>query len=180
MRVIGGTAGGRKLKEPYGDSIRPTSDMVKESVFNIIQFDIEGRNVLDLYAGTGQLGVEALSRGARHCVFVDKDPAAARLIRENAGICGFSDNAYILARDALTYLKGSGKFDLIFLDPPYSTDLAGKTVLRIIEFDKLNLNGIIICETRIDTILPPVPPPYFLQKEYRYGKIKILRYTKLY
>ena len=179
MRIIGGTARGRKLKEPYGESIRPTSDMVKESVFNIVQFDIEGRTVLDLYAGTGQLGIEAISRGARSCIFVDKDPTAAKLIRENVKICGFQDNAHIFARDALAYLKGNGKFDLIILDPPYDTDLAAKTLMKIIEFDKLNLNGIIICETRVDTVMPDVPPPYFLQKEYKYGKVRVSRYVKI-
>ena len=179
MRVIGGTARGRKLKEPIGEAIRPTSDMVKESVFNIVQFDIEGRSVLDLFAGTGQLGIEALSRGARTCIFVDKDPAAAKLIRENVNLCGFMDKAYIYARDALSYLKGNGRFDLVLLDPPYDTDLAGKALLRIIEFDKLNENGIIMCETRADTVLPETPPQYCLQKEYRYGKIKISRYVKI-
>ena len=179
MRVIGGTARGRKLKEPFGESIRPTGDMVKESVFNIVQFDVEGRSVLDLYAGTGQLGIEAISRGASGCVFVDRDPAAAKLVRENVKLCGFSENARILARDAVAFLKGAEKFDLIFVDPPYDTELAAKTLLKIIEFDKLNLNGIIICETRMDTAMPDVPQPYLLRKEYKYGKVRISRYDKV-
>jgi len=179
MRVIGGTARGRRLKEPNGESIRPTSDMVKESVFNIVQFDIEGRSILDLYSGTGQLGIEALSRGARSCVFVDRDPAAIRLIWDNIKLCGFTDRATVLMRDAVSHLRGSGKFDLIFVDAPYSSDLAGKTLQKIFEFDKLNGNGIIICETRIDTVMPQATPPYVMQKAYTYGKVQILRYTKI-
>ena len=179
MRVIGGTARGRRLIDPRGEGIRPTSDMVKESVFNIIQFDIEGRSVLDLFAGTGQLGVEALSRGARNCMFVDSDHSAVKLIWENLKLCGFTERAYVYARDALSYLKGNGKFDLILLDPPYDTDLASKAIQRIIEFDKLNDNGIIISETRADASAPVVRPPYSLQKEYRYGKVLISRYVKM-
>jgi len=176
--VISGAARGRKLKEPSGLDIRPTSDMVKESVFNTIQFDIEGRRALDLFAGTGQLGIEALSRGARNCVFVDASTAAVKLIRENLNICGFSETAEVYQRDALKYLEGSGAFDIIFLDPPYDSPLAGRALEKIIEFDKLKINGIIICETSALMPSPPVSPPYFLKKEYRYGSVKIARYER--
>ncbi|MDR0491333.1 MAG: 16S rRNA (guanine(966)-N(2))-methyltransferase RsmD [Oscillospiraceae bacterium] len=175
MRVISGTARGRKLREPSGFDIRPTSDMVKESVFNIVQFDIEGRRVLDLFAGTGQLGIEALSRGAQSAVFVDASPEAQKLIRENIKLCGFADRANSYLRDAIKYLKGCEGFDLIFLDPPYDTALVGRTISTIIEFDKLNVNGIIMCETRADMSLPPISPPYCLEKEYIYGRVKIIR-----
>jgi len=187
LRVISGTARGRKLKEPKGFEIRPTSDLVKESVFNIIQFDIEGRRVLDLFAGTGQLGIEALSRGAKSSVFVDSKPEAVKLIWENLKICGFSDSACVYTRDALKFLGGEyraasppekDKFDLIFIDPPYKTPLAGRALSKIIEFDKLNPNGIIICEMKADSAAPSVTPPYFLQKEYKYGAVKIARYER--
>ena len=178
MRIISGTARGRKLKEPQGFDIRPTSDMVKESVFNIIQFDIEGRRILDLFAGTGQLGIEALSRGAKSAVFVEQNTEAAKLIRQNLQICGFADSAEIRIDDALAYLNSGESFDLIFIDPPYDTKLLDKTLAKIIEFDKLNKNGIIICETRVDRVMPDVPTPYSLQKEYRYGGVKITRYTR--
>ena len=178
MRVISGTARGRKLKEPAGSDIRPTGDKVKESMFNIIQFDIEGRRVLDLFAGTGQLGIEALSRGARSVVFVDSKPEAVRLIRVNLELCGFTDSATVYARDALKYPGGDETFDLIFIDPPYDSPLAGKALLRIIEFDKLNTNGIIVCESKADYVLPDVPPPYFFHKEYLYGSVKITRYSR--
>ena len=178
MRVISGAARGRKLKEPSGVEIRPTSDMIKESVFNIIQFDIEGRRALDLYAGTGQLGIEALSRGARSCAFVDSSPAAARLIKENLQLCGLSDAAAVHTRDTLKFLESDEKFDLIFIDPPYDSKLAGRTLAKIIEFDKLNINGIIVCEMRADTASPDALPPYVLCREYVYGGIKIARYER--
>jgi len=176
--VISGSAGGRKLKEPATETIRPSGDRVKESVFNIIQFDIEGRNVLDLFAGTGQLGIEAISRGAKKAVFIDSATEAIKLIRENLKICGFSERAAVIQVDALRYLENDDKFDLIFIDPPYDAGLAKKALLKITEFDKLNKNGIIMCETRADSVLPAVTPPYFMQKEYTYGSVRITRYTR--
>jgi len=180
MRVISGTARGRKLKEPSGFDIRPTSDMVKESVFNIIQFDIEGRRVLDLFAGTGQLGIEAQSRGAKSVVFVDSKPDAVKLIRGNLLRCGFSDEAQIYTGDAIKFLEGpaSGKFNIIFIDPPYDSSLASETIQKIIKFDKLDTNGIIICEMSAGSPSPAVTRPYLLQKEYTYGSVKIARYTR--
>ena len=178
VRIISGAARGRKLKVPSGFDIRPTTDMIKESVFNIIQFDIEGRRVLDLFAGTGQLGIEALSRGARSCVFVDSSPAATRLVKENLELCGLSDAASVYTRDAIKYLEGKDRFDLIFLDPPYDVPVVNRAIAKIIEFDKLNINGIIVCEMRADTASPEASPPYGLHKEYLYGTVKIARYGR--
>ena len=178
MRVISGTARGRKLAEPVGSKIRPTSGKVKESIFNIVQFDVEGRRVLDLFAGTGQLGIEALSRGARNAVFVDSASDSTKLIRENVNKCGLSANSVILTCDALKALETKEKFDLIFVDPPYDTQLAGKALLKVAQFDKLDINGILICELRTDSQLPVLPVPYLLQKEYKYGGVKIVKYTR--
>jgi len=178
MRIISGTARGRRLKEPVGDTIRPTSDKVKESVFNIIQFDIEGRRVLDLFAGSGQYGIETLSRGAKSVVFVDSAADSVKLVKENLKISGFSDSAFVYGRDALRYLESDETFDLIFIDPPYGSELVYESVRKIAEFDKLNINGIIICELKADSIAPAVTPPYSLEKEYRYGGVKIARYTR--
>ena len=178
MRIISGSARGRKLKEPTGDIIRPTSDKVKESVFNIIQFDIEGRRVLDLFAGSGQYGIEALSRGAKSVVFVDSAADSVNLVKENLKISGFSDLALVYARDAMRYLESDETFDLIFIDPPYGSKLAHESVRKIAEFDKLNINGIIICELQADRTVPAVTPPYSLEKEYRYGGVKIARYLR--
>ena len=180
MRVISGTAGGRKLKELHGNDIRPTTDMVKESIFNIIQFDIEGRRVLDLFAGTGQLGIEALSRGAKSAVFIDSRQDAIKLILSNLGHCGLLDGAQVLSRDALRYLDGEEKFDLIFIDPPYGSGAYEQAMEKITKVDKLNTNGIIICEMTADSEVAQVLPPYFLQKIYKYGKVKIVRYERLH
>ena len=179
MRVISGTERGRKLIQPPGFDIRPTSDMIKESIFNIIQFDIEGRRVLDLFAGSGQLGIEALSRGAKSAVFVDSSPAAVKLIKENIELCGFSNISTIYRRDVISYLEYCETFDLIFLDPPYDTSLADRTLAKVIEFDKLNTNGIIISETRVGSMMPPVLLPYNIQKEYIYGGVKITRIVRI-
>ena len=178
MRVISGSARGRKLRETRGLDIRPTSGMVKEAIFNIVQFDVEGRRVLDLFAGTGQLGIEALSRGAKSAAFVDLNPDAIKLIRDNIKLCGFADVSSVSTAEALSYLKRDGSFDLIFVDPPYGSPLAVKTINRIIEFDKINTNGIIICEIRADSPTPPVFEPYYVHREYRYGRVKIIKYGR--
>ena len=178
MRVISGIARGRKLADTRGIEFRPTSDMVKESIFNIVQFDIEGRRVLDLFAGTGQLGIEAMSRGAESIVFVDSSPDAVKIIYENIKICGFTEEVNVYRRDALRFLETCESFDLIFIDPPFDTTLADRALKKIIEFDKLNTNGIIICETKADSTTYAVSPPYILQKEYSYGNVRIARITR--
>ena len=176
MRVITGSARGRKLKTPENYDIRPTTDNVKEALFNIIQFDIEGRRVLDLFAGTGQLGIETLSRGAKSCVFVDKDRAALKIVKENLKTCALEGT--VVQADSLEFLRRSGQFDLIFVDPPYDSGLYGE-VLKTINFvDKLSDGGIIICEARRENLLPPMEAPYRMGKEYVYGKVKLCLYTK--
>lgn len=177
MRVITGTARGRKLKEPQGMDIRPTSSMVKESMFSIVQFDIEGRRVLDLFGGTGQLGIEAASRGAAEVVIVDESREAVKIIKENVEHCKLKQ-VRVHQEDAIGYLRHSGKFDLIFIDPPYDTGLAESSLKTIKEFDILSEGGIIICETRLETSLPELTPPYFMRREYKYGKVKITVYAK--
>ena len=152
---------------------RPTTDKVKESLFNIIQFEIEGRRVLDLFGGTGQLGIEALSRGADHCTFVDMRKEAAALIRENLRLTGLSERSRVVQGDALSFLSSCGeKFDVI-LDPPYHTELLEKSVKRVTEFDILREHGIMICESAAERQLPALPPPYERGREYRYGKIRL-------
>lgn len=178
MRVISGTARGRKLREPEGAAIRPTTDKVKESIFNIVQFDIEGRAVLDLFAGTGQLGVEALSRGAGSVTFVDSSPDALKLVSHNIESAGFTSGATVIRSDSIEFLKRGKRYDLIFLDPPYDSDLLNRALLTINEFDILKDNGIMVCESKVDKELPELEPPYFTHREYRYGKIKITLYMR--
>ena len=173
MRVITGLARGRKLKEPVGLETRPTADRVKEGIFSSIQFEVEGRRVLDLFSGTGQMGIEALSRGAAHCVFVDLRKEAVSLIRENLSLTGFSGQAAVVQGDALAYLsRAKEPFDLIFLDPPYGSGLLEKAMEAITTIDIVSENGIIVCENGSSAGWPAVSPPYRLQKEYRYGKIR--------
>ena len=176
MRVITGSARGRKLKEPQGNAIRPTADAVKEANFNICQFDVEGRRVLDLFGGTGQLGIEAKSRGAAQVDIVDCAADSIRLIRENVRLTGL--DIRVIQADALGYLKSCGSYDLIFLDPPYDSGLAEKALEAIKAFDILSKGGIIICETRAETALPPLEAPYALRRTYRYGKVKLTTYGK--
>ena len=166
------------MKEPADMQIRPTTDKVKESIFNIIQFDIEGRRILDLFAGTGQLGIEAKSRGAGETVFVDESPAAVRLVQDNLKMTGLTEGTKVLRGEALSLLKTLGKFDVIFMDPPYDTDLIARALERIIAFDILRENGIIVCESKLEKVLPDVSAPYFMRKAYKYGKIKISVYSR--
>ena len=179
MRVITGTARGRKLGQLQGMETRPTTDQVKESIFNIIQFDIEGRRVLDLFGGTGQLGIEALSRGAERCTFVDQRRDAVSLIRSNLKLCQLSDRAQVVQGDSIGFLTTvREKYHLIFLDPPYATNLLENALKKIAEIDILSENGIIICESPVDRVLPELDLPYKKGREYRYGKIKITVYRK--
>ncbi|MBQ0038255.1 MAG: 16S rRNA (guanine(966)-N(2))-methyltransferase RsmD [Clostridiales bacterium] len=178
MRVITGTARGRRLKELEGMETRPTTDRVKEGLFSTIQFDIEGRRVLDLFAGTGQLGIEALSRGAAAAVFVDQRRDAVQLIRENLALCDLADRAHVVNGDAMAYLRSGEKFDLVFLDPPYDSGLLEAALERIAMFDICREHGIIVAESAADKALPPLAPPYSIYREYRYGKIKVTVYHR--
>ncbi len=174
MRVITGTAKGRRLKELKGNETRPTTDRVKEGIFNIIQFDIEGRRVLDLFGGTGQLGIECLSRGAAGATFVDARADACRLIRDNLALTGLSDRARVLTADYASVLPSlREKYDIIFLDPPYQTKLLERSLELISQFDILREHGIIVCESGWDKTLPALSPPYGEYRAYRYGQIKI-------
>ena len=179
MRVITGTAKGKRLKELPGLDTRPTTDRVKEGLFNVIQFDIEGRKILDLFAGTGQLGIECLSRGAAFCDFVDSAPAAMKIVKENVTACRLSDKAAFHQKDFSAFLNGvHGKYDLIFLDPPYSTGTLERALERITAIDIVSGNGIIVCESPVEQILPELPGCYEKTGEYRYGKIKATLYRR--
>ena len=167
MRVITGSARGKRLKELPGLDTRPTTDRVKEGLFNAIQFDIEGRRVLDLFAGTGQLGIEALSRGAAFCDFVDAAPAAMKIIRA------------FHQKDFAAFLAGCpGKYGLVFLDPPYASGDLERALEQITAIDIVTGNGIIVCETPADRLLPELPAPYEKGRDYRYGKIKLTLYRR--
>ena len=176
MRVITGKARGRRLATPENNDIRPTTDNVKESIFNIIQFDIEGRRVLDLFAGTGQLGIECLSRGAESAVFIDQSKESVKLVKDNLKTCGLSGT--VMQMDALSFLRGCGKFDLVFVDPPYDSPLYDQVLNMLNSVDILSDGGIIIVECAKDRALPELEAPYRKVREYKYGKVKLCKYTK--
>ena len=179
MRVITGTARGRRLKELDGMETRPTTDRVKEGLFSALQFEIAGRSVLDLFSGTGQLGIEALSRGADRAVFVDHRTEAVQLVRENLKLTGLDQRARVVQGDALEFLRTAGElFDLIFLDPPYAAGLLEPALAQIAEFDILRSHGTIVAESPADRELPALPPPYGVWRTYRYGKIGLTIYRR--
>ena len=179
MRVISGSARGRRLKELQGMETRPTTDRVKEALFSIIQFELPGREVLDLFAGTGQLGIEALSRGAERCTFVDQRRDAVALIRDNLKLTGLQKQAEVVQGESISYLMDCHKkFHVIFLDPPYGSGLLEKAVETVEAFDILREHGIMICESPLEQALPEVSQPYERGRDYRYGKIKLTLYRK--
>jgi 16S rRNA (guanine966-N2)-methyltransferase len=184
MRVITGSARGRRLGELKGMETRPTTDKVKESIFNCIQFDVEDARVLDLFAGTGQLGIEALSRGAKSALGID--PANGREIYIAKDENGNPYRTYtydaaqqVICGDSLAALgTQSGRFDIIFLDPPYESGLLEQAMEKIAQFDILSPHGIMVAESPQNQTLHELPAPYGLYREYRYGKIKVSIYHR--
>nr|WP_278277295.1 MULTISPECIES: 16S rRNA (guanine(966)-N(2))-methyltransferase RsmD [unclassified Ruminococcus] len=175
MRVITGSARGRKLKTLDSLDIRPTPDAVKEAIFSVVQFDLPTASVLDLFAGSGQLGIEALSRGAAHCVFVDQNPDAVAVIKENLNACKLMSSARVLNMDSIEYIKvAKTGLDMAFLDPPYRHGLLEK-VLPLIS-KKLNEGAFVICEHEAELTLPDEYEGLYLHKRYRYGKVAVTVY----
>ena len=179
MRVITGKARGVVLKTPEGMQTRPTTDRVKEALFSIIQFDIPGCRVLDLFGGTGQLGIEALSRGAKSAVFVDASDAACKLIKENLKRTKLENDAKVVRSDYMEYLRRCREtFDVIFLDPPYAEVFLENSLNCIIEIDILQTNGIIVTERPLEKELSWDIPGYTRSKDYKYGNTLITLYRK--
>lgn len=176
MRVITGSARGRKLVTPEGLDTRPTTDMVKEAIFSAIQFDLPAAKVLDLFAGSGQLGIEALSRGAAECVFVDNAPLALSCIRQNLKTTGFDNISKVFPVDSFMFVKnGADKFDIILLDPPYQDGALQKLLPDISKL--CNENALIICEHDPKCELLDEYEGIALKKRYKYGKISVSIYT---
>ena len=148
MRIISGKARGTKLYSLTGDNTRPTLDRVKESLFNIIQAHIPEANVLDLFAGSGALGIEALSRGANKVTFCDASYRAIQIIKKNIQKAHFEEYSEVMQADYLECIKkGKLSFDVIFVDPPYKANIAVCAIEKILQYDLLSENGIIILET---------------------------------
>lgn len=179
MRIIGGSAKGRRLRAPgrqFGLAVRPTSDRAREALFNIIRAEVAAAAVLDLFAGTGALGLEALSRGAASVLFVESDRAVAELIHCNAELCGFADRTRLVARDlsrGISFLKAltpPGGFDLVFLDPPYGHGLAEKVLTELPTLDIVKQSGLLVAEAGSKETLPAMAGPFGCVDQRRYGE----------
>lgn len=177
MRIITGTARGRKLVAPEGRDVRPTPERVKEGIFSALQFDIEGRRVLDLFAGSGQLGLEALSRGAESCTFVDASDASLNLVRKNLESTALSDKAKVVRSDYAAFAAASrDMFDIVFLDPPYSAGLLMPAVKAVLPL--MSDYGVIVCEHPPEVKLDEEIGGFKIAKAYRYGKVLVTVYRK--
>ncbi len=180
MRVITGKAKGIVLKTPDGQMTRPTAERVKEALFSVIQFDIPGGNVLDLFGGTGQLAIEALSRGAQRAVIVDAREDACKLIRENLRRTKLECQAAVVRADYLDYLrKCKERFRIIFLDPPYAENFLENSLKMITEIDILETGGIIVTERPLGKDILCDFPGYTRSRDYKYGKTIVTVYQKM-
>lgn len=184
MRIITGKAKGIRLKTLEGEATRPTSERVKEAVFSMIQFDIEGRSVLDLFSGSGQLGIEALSRGAIDATFVDKSRDAIAIIKDNVKKSGFLEQSEIYQADYLDFFKrySSKKFDIIFLDPPYALKMYKPAFKAMLEYGVLKPTSMIICESGEDTVFEgdsSLESKFSVEKKSKYSKTVITIFRPL-
>ncbi len=172
MRVITGSARGRRLETLEGEDVRPTTDRVKEAVFSIIQFETEGRAFLDLFAGSGQMGVEALSRGAESACFVDNSKKSVETVKRNLNTVKLEDKARVFQMDYRSFLSANSKsFDIVFLDPPYKTGALQESLELVTPAVKDT--GVIIAEHPADDEILSQYGDFTLDRQYRYGKIKI-------
>ncbi len=175
MRIISGSKRGKKLFALEGLEVRPTADRVKEALFDILQFSIEGRKFLDLFAGSGQVGLEALSRGASQAVFVDASRDSLRIVKKNCAATGFEDKARIVQADFAAFLQnGREAFDIAFLDPPYHAGLLARALP--LTASRMAPGGVIVCEHLRTEELPLQAGDYSQQKTYHYGKIALTVY----
>ena len=179
MRVISGSAKGRKLISPEGQRVRPTLDRVKESIFNMLSVGIYDSCVLDLFAGSGALGIEALSRGAKKAVFVDVSSDSLKIIRQNIELTHFEDKSDCFLRDFITYLnETTEKFDYIFLDPPYAADFLTPALSLIHKNKILNKDGIVVCELDSSDSYSAADG-FDIYRDKKYGKARILLMKEL-
>jgi 16S rRNA (guanine966-N2)-methyltransferase len=183
LRITGGFLNGRVLGSLSGKNIRPTSSKVRQAVFNIIGNDISGFHVMDIFAGTGIMGIEALSRGAEWAVFFDNSGSSIELIKKNLELCGLSDRGYIVKGDIEHNMPSHEKFkkgiiDLAFIDPPYGKDLISGVLLAIAKTEIMSNNGLIVTESKREDNLPSNAGDFVLNKTRIYGETKIDIYER--
>ncbi len=174
LRIITGTAKGKKLKTLEGEATRPTSERIKEAIFSSLQFDIEGRRVLDLFAGSGQMGLEALSRGAISVMFVDSSREAMDVVKDNAATTGFTRECKFTVSDWRNFIrKASGRgerYDLVFIDPPYADECCADAAMRLASGGMLPLGAIVVLESGTEEIQFDTLSGFELLKSKDYGK----------
>lgn len=179
MRIITGRAKGIKLETLRGDNTRPTSERAKEAIFSMLQFDLEGRDVLDLYAGSGQMGLEAVSRGAASAVLVDKSKEAMAVIAKNIEKTRLSGECRLLCADVHDYIKvtrGRKKFDIVFIDPPYALRAIPSVVSELAQCGLIKATSIIVCESEEEDVFegnPTLREQFDVIKRARYGVANI-------
>lgn len=181
MRIIAGKANRKALVTLPGEEItRPTIERVKEGVFSAIQFELQGRRVLDLFSGCGQMALEALSRGSESAVMIDASVEAVDIIKQNAKSTGLMKQCRISRMDYSEFLKGASgkeKFDLVFLDPPYQKDMKNEILKKVTRADILNDGAIVVCETNVDFCDGEEIYGLTFRKKYRYGKVFITMFN---
>lgn len=175
MRIITGTAKGKRLETLEGEATRPTSERIKEAIFSSIQFEIENRRVLDLFAGSGQMGLESLSRGADRATFIDSSREAMEIVKKNAKTTGFDDKCHYLVSDWRNYIrKASGReqFDLVFVDPPYSMECCADAAEYLAERGVIIPGALVVLESGTEEISADDPrlAGYEMIKSTHYGK----------
>ena len=177
MRVITGIARGMRLKTPEGMDVRPTAEKIKEAMFSIVQFDLEDAVILDLFAGSGQLGIEALSRGASKAYFVDNSPVSIGIVKDNLTHTKLMESAVVCNMPNSAFLRTTpAKFDIAFLDPPYEKKLIQRSLPALVE--KMSENGIIVCEHEKGCRLPETEGDFKISKTYNYGQISVTVYRR--
>lgn len=178
MRVISGSARGVKLAALPGEDItRPTVDRVKEGMFSALQFSLPGARVLDLFAGSGQLGIEAISRGAAHCTFVDQNRSAAAIVKQNCKAASVTEQSNVVMSDAESFLRTAGQdYHIVLLDPPYRQEILNGILPQVAAVTAPG--GIVLCESEVAAVLPDACEGLVKKKQYRYGTVLVTRYEK--
>lgn len=177
MRVVAGTARGHKLTTLEGEETRPTLERVKEGIFSSIQFVLEGARVLDLFAGSGQMGIEALSRGAAFAVFTDQNPDAVKVVAQNCRACGVYASSRVVTMSAQSFLAGNHElFDIIFMDPPYRQGTLTQLLPAVAQHTAPG--GQVICESEPEVQLPEEVGGLRRVKQYRYGTVLVTKFRK--
>jgi 16S rRNA (guanine(966)-N(2))-methyltransferase RsmD len=178
LRIISGTNKGKRLYAPEGAAVRPTSDKIKEAIFNIIGPIDEEAAVLELFAGSGGIGIEFLARGAKHCTFVDVSRKSLNYVKKNLDLCNFSSKAKIMLNDyekaIISLSQNNEKFDYIFADPPYALNLSNNIINKVFEFDIIKSGGLLIIETdKSEKVIDNKDTSMVKYKEKIYGRTRI-------